>query len=398
VTDNARTEVRVLHVEDSVEDAELVQREIQKSGIKATFHRVCDESDLRAALELPWDVVLSDYKMPRFDGLRAFELVRETQPRVPFIFVSGQIGEARAVRAMRAGARDFVAKANLSRLGAAMHRELDEVARRREASLHSAELVVERERYRALADGAPRELIEVERLDALASLCRVLTQDFAGLLQVAKHNAISLLDVDGLPESAQTDVYGIRDASTRAMRLIDSLREFAVPRDCTAQSRTDINPTVQTTAVSLQRLATAGVVVSIDLHPAPLLVSASPATIETILLNVMLNALDAIAGPGRIDVSTRVVHVEQPGPLCNRDRARPGSFAVLTVEDSGTGMDEATRLRVFEPLFTTKSTGRGSGLGLSTVFGAVTSLGGFLEVDSEPGRGTIVRTFLPRLD
>ena len=124
---------RVLLIEDSEDDAELVLLELERAGLSVDARRVDREPDLRAALaERSWDVVISDFAMPSFDGLRAFQLVKALAADVPFIFVSGAIGEERAVEAMRAGARDYILKDNLKRLAAAVRRELEEAAVRRQ--------------------------------------------------------------------------------------------------------------------------------------------------------------------------------------------------------------------------------------------------------------------------
>src|SRR4051812_14814601 len=119
------TPLRLLLVEDSVDEAELVVRELSRGGFDVTWTRVQTEAALTTAVARHhWDVVISDFAMPGFDGLSAFSIVKQHHPDVPFIFVSGVLGEERAVEAMRNGARDYVLKGNLARLTVAVAREL----------------------------------------------------------------------------------------------------------------------------------------------------------------------------------------------------------------------------------------------------------------------------------
>lgn len=125
--------LRALLVEDSAADAELVARELRRSGFEAVWKRVETAGALSAVLaEGPWDIVIADYRMPRFDGLAAFSLVRAHDPDLPFILVSGTIGEENAVLAMKAGVQDYLMKDRLSRLGPVVRRELAEAEARRE--------------------------------------------------------------------------------------------------------------------------------------------------------------------------------------------------------------------------------------------------------------------------
>src|SRR5712692_990288 len=123
--------VKVLFVEDSEEDVELALRSLQRDGVETSWRRVQSEDRMREALgDLKPDAILSDFSMPGFDGLRALRVAREMTPDIPFIFVSGTIGEERAIEAIRAGATDYVLKNNLRRLGTAVKRALADAADR----------------------------------------------------------------------------------------------------------------------------------------------------------------------------------------------------------------------------------------------------------------------------
>ncbi len=134
--------LRALVVEDSPDDAELIILEMSRSGIEAVWKRVESAEEVRAALtESSWDVVLSDYNLPGFGAREALVQLREIDPDLPFIVVSGTIGEEQAVAMMRAGAADYLLKGNLTRLGAAVEREIREAASRR--ARRAAELLAQ---------------------------------------------------------------------------------------------------------------------------------------------------------------------------------------------------------------------------------------------------------------
>jgi DNA-binding NtrC family response regulator len=130
--------LRILLVEDSDDDAALIRRALAKGGLDLDWRRVESEPEFVEALEDEWDVIVSDFQMPTFNGLRAFALYKERAIDTPFIFVSGALGEERAVEAMRAGARDYLLKENLARLDVAVKRELA-AASSRKAQRHAEE-------------------------------------------------------------------------------------------------------------------------------------------------------------------------------------------------------------------------------------------------------------------
>src|SRR5688572_1378213 len=124
--------LRVLFVEDSADDADLETLQLRRAGFEVTSSRVCSAADLEAAVDGPWQVFIADYNMPNFTGLDALAICRQRRPEVPFILVSGSLGEDRAVEALKSGAQDYLLKDNLRRLGPAVTRALREAAAQRE--------------------------------------------------------------------------------------------------------------------------------------------------------------------------------------------------------------------------------------------------------------------------
>jgi CheY-like chemotaxis protein len=147
----------------------------------------------------------------------------------------------------------------------------------------------------------------------------------------------------------------------------------------------------------LQRLIGEDIELRLALLPDLGRVHADPGHIEQVLMNLVVNARDAMPRGGTIAVETANAALDE-GHASRHDGAKPGPYVLLTVSDTGTGMDEATQARLFEPFFTTKSADKGTGLGLSTVLGIIKQSSGALEVSSAPGHGTSVKMYLPRID
>lgn len=155
--------LRALLIEDSDDDAELLLRELKRGGYAPVHRRVQTAAELRAALDgHEWDIILSDFSMPAFDGLRAFRICCEANLDIPFIIVSGTVGEDVAVTAMREGIHDYLLKDNLSRLCAAVAREVREAKNRRQARKMAAALEIQDRRYRSIFNSASVSQWEVD--------------------------------------------------------------------------------------------------------------------------------------------------------------------------------------------------------------------------------------------
>jgi DNA-binding NtrC family response regulator len=160
-----KTKLHLLLVEDSPEDAALIQRELERAGYDVASERVETESAFRQALtQATWDAILCDFTLPQFSGENALRIVRETDADLPFIYVSGTIGEDVAVEAMKSGAQDYVLKHNLKRLAPAVARELREARGRREKR------VLEADRERLITE-LRAALMDVKRLSGLLPIC-----------------------------------------------------------------------------------------------------------------------------------------------------------------------------------------------------------------------------------
>jgi signal transduction histidine kinase len=385
--------LRVLLVEDIEQDALLLLRELKRGGFDVTHERVDTPEAMSTALaKRPWDVVLSDYSMPRFSAPLALALVKERKLDLPFIIVSGTVGEDIAVEAIHGGAHDFMAKGKLSRLIPAIERELRDVTLRAERSKMQEQLVVS-DRMASVGTLAAGVAHEINNpLAALMANLEFATQDLAKLAQDV-HRYGSGNDGAGTDEGA---------AEWMAMRLreieepLRDARESAdrvrhIVRDLKIFSRSDED---KTGAVDVRRVMESSLRMAWNeiRHRARLVkeygdvpsVEGNEGRLGQVFLNLIVNAAQAMP-EGRADRNEIRVVTKQD------DRGR----VVVEVRDTGSGMSDAVISRIFDPFFTTKPVGEGTGLGLAICHRIVTALGGELIVESEVGKGTVFRTVLP---
>ena len=375
--------IKILAVEDSENDFRLAMRVLRKAGFAPEAQRVQDLPSLRQALlEGPWDALISDFSMPGFSGLQALAEFRSTGIDIPFIFVSGTIGEETAVAAMQAGANDYVMKENLRRLGPALERELAQAARRAVHRQAEAEL----SRFEV-------QLQQAQKMESLGTLAGGIAHDFNNILGAVLGN-IELAMHDLEPHHPVQAALGeIQLASLRARDLVRQILTFSRRRPQLLENMA-LKPIVEETFRLLRATLPAGVELRQELAEVPLYVHADATQLQQVLMNLCTNAWHALQ-----DKAGLIVIGLEAADIDSAD-ARPrgmdaGAYAHLWVRDTGTGMDAGTLARVFEPFFTTKSTGQGTGLGLSVVHGIVAAHHGTITVDTLLGEGSTFHVLLP---
>ena len=613
-----KTPLNILIVEDNADDADILLGELRHAGFDPTWKRVQTEADFLAEIKNRPDIIISDYSMPQFNGLRAARLSQESGLGIPFILTSGTVGEEVAVEAMKHGATDYMLKDRLVRLGSAVERALREAKdqrdlkkieqqillqtraleaaanailitdrqgnilsantafctltgytaeevrgrtpallksgmhgaafygqiwqtvcdgriwrgeitnRRKDGTLYQEDMTVTPVRA---ADGAITHFIAIKqditarkqaeaRIREQAALLdqtqdAVLVRDLehrilywnkgaeriygwtsAEVLGRFVHDTIYrggddfaaamgklhgdgswsgeldhvtkdgtqlmvesrwtlLCDENGTPKSVltvNTDVTErkkIEQQFLRAQRLesigtlaggiahdlnnllapivmgVDLLKQFGGnPRSLpvlenmarSAKRGTDLVRQVLTFARGVEGTRVAlpilpivreiesiaastfpkNIVIRAVIAPDLWLVTADASQINQVLLNLCVNARDAMPEGGRLDIAAANVEIDEQYSIMDRGVAS-GRYVMIQVTDSGTGMPQSVIDHIFEPFFTTKEIGKGTGLGLSTVMGIVRSHGGFVNVYSEPGKGSVFKTYLPAL-
>ncbi|KAF0218488.1 MAG: multi-sensor hybrid histidine [Geobacteraceae bacterium] len=616
--------LRILIVDDSPDDASLIVHELKKE-FKPVFERVDSAAALQAALaKESWDIVISDFIMPQFSGLAALKIVQEKRADMPFLIVSGNVGEDVAVEAMKAGAHDYLIKNNLTRLIPAVRREIKEAAvrwerRQAEDALYSSQTmfrslveqslvgiyilqngkfayvnpkfaeifgysqneiiaskflvdlvaddcksevneklvnhldtkagsihysfqgvrkdgkqieleahgtkmefngkpavigtlldITERKRteeelrklsravehspvsvvitdingnteyvnpkFTSVTGYAPEEVLgrtprllksgemdpreynqlwktitagqewhgeflnrkkngdlfwesasisaiknvegvithfvavkediterkksidqmrQAQKMEAIGQLAGGISHDFNNLLTIINGYSALLLRALDIRDPLRKEVEHILHAGERAAELTRQLLTFS-RRQILEPKVLDINALVQNLEKMLCRLLGEQFKLNAKLDEGAGLVKADPGQVDQIIMNLVVNARDALENGGEITINTANVELDDNFVRMNAGSV-PGSYVMLEVKDNGIGMSEEVRRRIFEPFFTTKEQGRGTGLGLATVYGIVKQSGGYILVASEPGQGSSFKVFLPRV-
>jgi PAS domain S-box-containing protein len=508
------TPLRLLMVEDSEGDARLLLRQLERGGFAPEWERVETAHALQTALaRQPWDVILADYAMPRFDAPAALQTLQASGRDIPFIVVSGAIGEDVAVEMMKQGAHDYVLKQNLARLAPAIQRELNEARQRAQAQAAKRQLEEQREtdqlalrlttdKLKAQAElldltqdaivvcdlvgqiqfwnkGAERlydrtapeaigqnltltvepagvsalqdSLVQTHHtggwngeLQKLAKTSRKLTvQSRCSLVRNAAGAPQSILVVEtDVTEKKQLEAEHLRaqrveSIGTLANGIAHDINNILVPiglivpmlreqvKDPTALRWLDmVEASVQRGAAIIKQVVTfsrgqrsekvptsilrileevANVVretfpktIRLETRwPKELWLVVGDATqLQQVLMNLAINARDAMPEGGILTLAAENVEVDELF-ACSVPDAKAGPHVAWLVTDTGQGISPEHLERIFDPFFTTKEVGKGTGLGLSTVLGIVRDHRGFIRVESQVGEGSRFRVYVP---
>jgi len=488
--------LRILHLEDSVADAELVRGLLEEEGISCSVTCVKTRKDFQAELDRgAFDLILSDYSLPQFDGLTALAMARQRHPHKPVIIVSGTMGEEAAVESLKRGATDYVLKDQLARLPAAVKRAISdaqELALRQQAEekireqaalldlaqdailvrdlndrvlywnksaerlygwtaaeslgRNAAELLYEGESLalnrarehvlergewtgeleQVTRDGRPitvqsrwtlvrdhsgaaksklilntditerkkleAQFLRAQRLETIGALAGGIAHDLGNMLTPI------LIGTEALANdlSGNTSRKMLQTMHASARHGLDMIKQILAFARGVGGEPTVLN--IRTLLDEMQELARETFPRSIrtEVHSSPQLfpVLGNPTQLRQVLLNLCVNARDAMPTGGSLKlVADNAVLENKVTPL--QTEPVSGPHVMITVSDTGHGIEPHVLQKIFEPFFTTKEPDKGTGLGLSTVQGIVKSHGGFLDVVSEVGKGTTFSVFLP---
>ncbi|GAB64174.1 two-component sensor kinase [Candidatus Jettenia caeni] len=514
-----RKPLRVLIIEDSPDDTELLLRELRCGGYDPVYERVETASGMKILLEQQeWDVVLSDHSMPLFSGIGALTQLQLSGLDLPFIIVSGTIGEEIAVAAMRAGAHDYLMKDNLARLVPAIERELKEAEERRkrkeaeealrksEASLANAQriahlgnwqwnmrenkVVGSDEFYRIfgktrqtfngtyetllnfvhpddrvfvkksvrealdekkpycinfrilLPDGSVRiihteaevifdsagkaiqmngtnqditeykqaeeekaklreQLYHAQKLESVGKLVGCIAHDFNNILSAIigyvelLQNKMKKYD-SSVDDSSKNYIERILAIAEKAIHLTQNLLIFS-RKEINNPRPVHVNTIIKRAESLLSNLICENIKLNTVLTDKNYTIMADSGQIEQILMNLATNARDAMPDGGILTIRTEIVTLDNAF-IQNYGYGEIGKYVLVSISDTGMGMDEETQKMIFEPFFTTKKHGKGTGLGLAIVYGIVTQHQGYIQVDSARGKGTTFKIYLPIIE
>ncbi|HEX8750441.1 MAG TPA: response regulator [Nitrospira sp.] len=381
-----KTPLHLLLLEDDPIDADLIAATLSEAGLACATHRVDTRSDFLTALHDngAFDLILADYSIPGFDGMTALSLARELAPDIPFLFVSATIGEELAIDAMHQGATDYVLKQRLGRLVPSVQRALRERDDRRERKKAEEALIQSERQFR-----------QAQKMEAVGRLAGGIAHDFNNLLTVIMGYSHVISSELGCEHPLHHKIEETQKAGERAAMLVRQLLAFSRKQPLEPKNLS-LNNIVTNLESMLQRLIGSDIRLVISLDHSNSQVRADQAQLEQVLMNLVVNARDAMIKGGTLTIDTAQVELAE-SPLYHVEPLPPGPYVKLSVGDTGSGMDRDTQAHIFEPFFTTKEEGKGSGLGLSTVFGIVTQLGGGIDVTSRVGYGTRFDIFFPRV-
>lgn len=368
--------VRILYLEDNRRDVELVEELLADEGIPCEVIQAETKDEYLARLEQPdFDLILSDYSLPGFDGASALVAAREKCPHKPFVFFTGSLGEEAAIEALTRGASDYVFKDRIGRLAPAVRRVLQEAESRQ--ALERLE----------------EQLRQAQKMEVVGHLAGGIAHDFNNLLTIILgHSELLLRKAAPGDTLLRLGLEQIRTAGERGALITRRLLAFS--RKQTIQPTTfDLNEILLGMEGMLRTLAAGQIELEISASALPAFVTADTGQLQQVILNLAVNARDAMPKGGKLAISIDNVDLEAGTPSGS---GFAGPAVVLTVRDSGAGMDRATLSRIFEPFFTTKDPEKGTGLGLAVVHGIVKDNQGHIDVSSEPGRGSTFQVYLPR--
>jgi signal transduction histidine kinase len=365
--------LKVLFIGDT--GADTVEAELRAGGYVPSFERIVSDAQLQDALSGNWDIAISDFTIGDTGAIPALGIIRERGVDLPLIVVSNKGKDSDALAALKAGAADYLTRRNLMRLNAAIEREILAARHRRERNRLE-------EQFR-----------QAQKMEAVGRLAGGVAHDFNNLLTVITGYSDMLLAGRDLKDSQRTALEEIRRSAERGGALTHQLLSFSRRQPLEARM-VRINDLVMQIEKMLRRL----IGEDIDLVTIPAasqdVVEADPGRLEQVIMNLVVNARDAMPNGGKLTIETGVVQLSE-NFSAQQLGVPAGSYITLSISDTGIGMDEATQSHMFEPFFTTKNPGRGTGLGLATAYGIIRQSGGAIHILSQLAKGTTARIYLP---
>lgn len=495
--------LRIMYLEDDPTDVELVRGTLEAHNIYCDVVQVESSDDFIAAISNEkFNLIFADQVLPSYDGLSALEAARQICPEVPFILISGKLGEEFAIECLQRGATDYVLKQRMSRLVPAVRRALHEVKEHEELQQAEESLRIMQRALNAASNGIvitdalnpehpiiyhnpafeqmtgyshkeilgrncrflqnddrdqeglekirtaiekarkcrvilrnyrkdgtlfwneltispvldesgkvthfigiqndiserkhlEEQLLHSQKMEAMGRLAGGIAHDFNNLLTAITAYSEFLLDEIEPDEAAYQDVIEIIKATERATLLTRQLLAFSRKQPLQSQLL-NLNQVIEDLLQMVKRIIKVDIQLETNLAPDLHFIMNDPAQIQQILMNLCINAQDAMPEGGKLILKTKNIKSKKiKNPADSKTTTR--DYVRLQITDTGAGMNPEIKEQIFEPFFTTKVADKGTGLGLAVVYGIVEQHKGFIEVESEEGKGTTFYIYFPAI-
>lgn len=370
--------IRLLLVDDNPDDRALALRALRGEFPGAEAAEIRDAESLHSTLSrFRFDLAIVDYHLLWSNGLELLPRLRETAPGIPAIMFTGSGNEEVAVAALKAGFDDYVPKSprHSARLAPSARMALDRARERRR----------------------DESLLHLKSLEAISRLAGGVAHDFNNMLTAINGYSEILLSSMDRDHPLRESLEQINLAGSRAARLTRELLAFARGQVLQAKAF-DLNPFLARLAPEIRRALGARIHLDLDLSSRPLQVFSDAGQMETVILNMVRNACEAMPEGGELLIRTGARMAgggQQERDARLSELAARQAYAVIALADTGVGMGSEVLARIFEPFFSTKPRVKRSGMGLSAAYGIVKQSGGTITVESEPGGGTRFEIWIP---
>ena len=368
---------RILLVIKADDAHSILFEKLKSSGRPIHLKRVNNVSELNEALTgSTWDVVIGQNVNSHFGLMDALKEIQDRGLDIPLLVFCDELREDNISQVMTAGAKDCITKEGVARLLPVIEREIKEAQNRK--------------KHRQLEE----QCRHAEKMEILGRLAGGVAHDFNNLLTTILGNVSFLMAGSQENPHWKEDLEEIKKAAHRAASLTSQLLAFT-RRQVFQPKVLDLNSEIQNIEKILRRTIGEDINIQIDLAPGLYFVYVDPGHIQQVLMNLAVNAKDAMPKGGTLRIETKNIDFRQ-GAARSKFKIPKGEYVLMTISDTGIGMEEELRAHIFEPFFTSQDRKIETGLALATVYGIVKQNGGFIDCESSLGRGTTFHIHFPR--
>jgi signal transduction histidine kinase len=371
--------LRILHLGDEPHDGEFLEKSLAQARIDCSIKRTVSQADFSRALDAEtFHLVIATRSTRGFNGISVLDFVQARNPRLPVILTAETVDEEEAATLLDKGASDYVPGNCAFRVAQAVRR------------------VIQGREWQNEREDLEKRLVQAQKMELLGQLTSGVAHDFNNVLGIIMGNNDYIVGCISPDDPLLKNGEEIRHAAKRAAALTQQLLCFSRNQGLLT-TVVDLNEVVSSMDKMLYRLVGENITLGIALEKKLGSIKINSGQVSQVLMNLVINARDAMPNGGRLTINTRNARIAKQKTIEGREIAA-GDYVVLTVADTGTGMTEEVKARLFEPFYTTKPAGKGTGLGLATCANILKQAQGFMRVESVAGQGTTFHVHFPRVD